>query len=300
MDKQYIGYIYKTTIITSKGERYYWGQHIYNNYPNIDPNYIGSSSKIKAWLFKHTGSKSYRRVKDKVKDLIKCEILAWCETHEELNTKEYEIIHEHLGKDYCWNITEGGNISYINGNNLKNLKKTKEHKKAISDALKKYKKTKEHCKHISEAQKGNQYAKGTKRSNETKELLRKINTGKKWPKEVNKKKGRCQKGRKWYHNDIKNVFRFEQPEGFEPGYKVFKKKVVTDDMKKHMSEAQKKVKHKPQTEHQKQVMKEKHSGSGNPAYGRKWWTNGVEQKFQKECPGEGWWNSKLQKRKSSK
>ena len=33
----------------SKGERYYWGQHIYNNYPNIDPNYIGSSTKIKEY-----------------------------------------------------------------------------------------------------------------------------------------------------------------------------------------------------------------------------------------------------------
>ena len=332
MKKEYYGYVYKTTIKTKEGFRYYYGQHHYTNYPNIDETYIGSGTILRSWLKKHFGSENYNYIKENTKDIIFCEILCWCRSKDELNLKEFEIIEKYLGKEDCWNLSHGGYF-YNDSTASKREILTEQHKLNISKALKGKKKTKIHCQHLSEVSKGNKNALGCKRSEETKELLRKINTGKKWPDEVNKKKGRSQKGRKWYHNDIKNVFRFECPEGFIEGYKVFEKREISEETRKRMSEAAKSYKHKPQSESQKQKMKIKHSGKGNPAYGRKWytngeknvylkdneeipegfykgrisnrekkywWNNGLEERQEKESPGEGWIKGRLRRKSSSK
>lgn len=34
-------------------------------------------------------------------------------------------------------------------------------------------------------------------------------------------------------------------------------------------------------------------GENNPSTGKHWWTNGVRQLFQRECPGEGWYRGCL-------
>ena len=42
------------------------------------------------------------------------------------------------------------------------------------------------------------------------------------------------------------------------------------------------------SEESKAKFRENNKGEGNPNYGKKLWNNGEQQKFSKECPGEGW------------
>ena len=42
------------------------------------------------------------------------------------------------------------------------------------------------------------------------------------------------------------------------------------------------------SEETKAKFRENNKGEGNPNYGKKLWNNGEQQKFSKECPGEGW------------
>ena len=50
----FAGYIYKITIPTSNGLRFYYGRRISNK---IDINYWGSGKKLKYWIYKHTNGK---------------------------------------------------------------------------------------------------------------------------------------------------------------------------------------------------------------------------------------------------
>ena len=63
----------------------YFGQH---STENLDDNYIGSGKLIKLYLKKHPN--------DYYKEIIK-----FYDSQEELNKAEYDLIHPHLGKEYC-------------------------------------------------------------------------------------------------------------------------------------------------------------------------------------------------------
>ena len=107
----FYGYIYKITIPTSEGLRYYWGQHKYNCYPNIDSRYWGSGKLIRDWIKKHLDI--HKISKDLNPELAKQlnlsqTIVCWCETKEELDLKEKSILNKHLDKKYCWNLAPGG------------------------------------------------------------------------------------------------------------------------------------------------------------------------------------------------
>lgn len=97
----YYGYIYKITIPTSEGICYYWGQHKYSNYPNIDLKYWGSGTKLTNWIKKHLGKQKRPGRLDPnlaIQIGLKREILGWYKSLEELNKAELNIIFESIQK----------------------------------------------------------------------------------------------------------------------------------------------------------------------------------------------------------
>jgi hypothetical protein len=122
---------------------------------------------------------------------FKFEIVCSCDTLDELNKKEIEIIS--TNNSYCpngYNIMKGGD----------NFERTEEHRKKIGDALRGLKRTPEYCQAMSIARKGikrgpftqehkdkiSQAHKGKKkpRTKEHTEKLRQLRIGKKQPPEV--------------------------------------------------------------------------------------------------------------------
>lgn len=102
--------IYKTTC--TKGSlkgHYYYGQHRTNN---LDDGYRGSGKIIINYLKKYPND-------------TKFEIICFCNSQEELNQKEYEIIHPHLHNKLCLNIQEGGNGHRITEEELTLSEETK-------------------------------------------------------------------------------------------------------------------------------------------------------------------------------
>lgn len=95
------GYIYKTTIQTSNGEKIYFGQ---KKSSVFIPTYFGSGRKIKNWLQKHKYDYS---------DKIFVELLEWAYSYEELNELEAKYVEPHLNKAYCWNLVNGGNMPKV-------------------------------------------------------------------------------------------------------------------------------------------------------------------------------------------
>ena len=105
-------YIYKITCTNgSFKDKFYFGQHTTEN---LDDNYKGTGALIK---------KYYKKYPD---DYIK-EIICYCNSPEELNKKEYDIIHPYLGDTNCLNLRDGGNCGTC----------SKEVKLKMSEALKK-------------------------------------------------------------------------------------------------------------------------------------------------------------------
>lgn len=179
-------YIYKITC--TKGsfkDKFYYGQHTTTN---LNDEYKGSGKKLCDY---------YKTYPD---DYIK-EIICFCKDNEELNQKEYEIIHPWLNNPMCLNLMEGGHggkLSIeskmkISNSNKEKLKGNTNHRgDKLSDEVKKKisDKTKEAMKHvtlwnkgkknvyseetlksISNSLKGNQNHKGHKHSDEAKRKM---------------------------------------------------------------------------------------------------------------------------------
>lgn len=179
-------YIYKITC--TKGsfkDKFYYGQHTTTD---LNDEYKGSGKKLCDY---------YKTYPD---DYIK-EIICFCKDNEELNQKEYEIIHPWLNNPMCLNLMEGGhggklsieskmkisnsNKEKLKGNhNHRGDKLSDEVKKKISDRTKEAMKhvtlwnkgkknvySEETLKSISNSLKGNQNHKGHKHSDEAKRKM---------------------------------------------------------------------------------------------------------------------------------
>lgn len=85
----------------------YFGQH---QTENLDDNYTGSGKLICKYIKKHPN--------DYYKEIIK-----FYDSQEELNKAEYELIHPHLGKDYCLNLVEGGSFGKLHPDICKEISK---------------------------------------------------------------------------------------------------------------------------------------------------------------------------------
>ena len=98
MTKYYYTYFVLLTEGSLKG-KVYFGKRCTNN---LNENYIGSGKILRDYL--KTYPDGYYR-----------EIIKFYNTKEELSEAEYELIHPHLGKDYCINLKEGGDgvCSYL-------------------------------------------------------------------------------------------------------------------------------------------------------------------------------------------
>lgn len=186
------GYIYKTTIKTSKGVFYYWGQRlIKQDMENVSYIYCGSGRIIKDYVRKHGYIHTRLKEKDLIELNIKKEILEYCYgTKEDLNGMEKKYIEPHLGKDYCWNLISGGkNVKFTNdlrkrlSESHKGLKWSEKRRAAeckrkelnLPHGNKGKTRTLEQRKRISEAHKGLTSAnKGNKYSDELKKRLSEI------------------------------------------------------------------------------------------------------------------------------
>lgn len=108
-EEKYYGYIYKVTIPTEYGLKYYWGKHKYSDYPNKDPKYWSSSSFLKDWLKKKLNKNTVKmpKINEQIaqKFNLTLEIVAWYKSKKELADAEKAIIEIHFGKEYCVNYS---------------------------------------------------------------------------------------------------------------------------------------------------------------------------------------------------
>lgn len=95
-------YYYTYAIVLTEGNwsnKIYYGKRTCTRLPD---NYKGSGKLLKDYYKSHpTGYIKY--------------ILAFYNSLDELNKAEYELIHPHLGKDYCLNLIEGGGGCSLSG-----------------------------------------------------------------------------------------------------------------------------------------------------------------------------------------
>ena len=142
----YMGIIY--VIINNVNNKIYIGKDKHNN-----PKYYGSGKRIKYAIRKY-GKENFSKF---IIDVTP-------QNDKELGKLETQYINPHLGKDYCYNIGDGGenNDNFTHNPNKENIrKKFKEIKSQISDETRQKMSasgktkifTKLHRKHISEANK---------------------------------------------------------------------------------------------------------------------------------------------------
>ena len=269
----FAGYIYKITIPTSNGLRFYYGRRISNK---IDINYWGSGKKLKHWIYKHTNGKvkhpSSMSVKTAEKLGLKREILCYASTVEEAYELEYQIVKLHLGEKDCWNLIDGGKCSATYGN--------KGHKQSEE--------VKEYLRKIN---------KGKVISRETREKMSKSHLGKRSPKgmlgkthseETRKKLSQLKSGTKLSEETKRKIGDANRNPSPETRAKM------SAFMKRR-----KPIIHKEET---KKILSEKKLGKLNPAFGKKWWNNGETCLLASECPGENFIQGRLKglKNNSSK
>ena len=242
---KYYGYIYKVTNLVNG--KVYVGQHKYDKYPDIDPNYHGSGVLLQQARNKYGAGKFQE------------EILEWCETKAEANEKELFWTYKLEAT-----VDQGGYVLRAGEDNTSEISqelleryRSPEWREAISKRMQGNQNgagaefTEERRNKISEALKGNQNGKnlkGYKRSEEEKKAM--SERAKKMFEDGKMDNFRfAQKGRnigtKWYTNGEKNIRAKECPEGFVEGI----------------------------TAERKETSK-----------GKKWFNNGVTEIMVKECP----------------
>ena len=255
----FVGYIYKIIIPTSDGLRYYWGR---KKATKIQTNYFGSGVKLKAWVKSKTNGKTTSPQSMSIKTakelgLIR-EIVAYAKTLDELYKLEEKTIAPHLGKEYCWNLIEGGLNSATYGHLGHSC--SEETKAKIRAKNKGRKLSKEVRKHISIGHLGIPSPKGMLGKHQTKEAIEKAKQTK-----------------------IKNGT-WKKPHSKETIEKIkASKQNISLETRQKIAEANRR-RHIKHTEAYKKYMSNAYKGQNNPAYGRKWWTNGKINVFSKVCP----------------
>jgi hypothetical protein len=207
------------------------------------------------------------------------------------------------------------------GDRFRGKKLSKEHIQKVSAANTGRKHTPEARKKMSEAQKNSTYVpseetrkkmgesrKGSKNHNygkplseETKMKLRESqlgekshNYGKPLSEETKIKISENLKGREikpeWIEKAKQNRRSFEGENN--PFYGKEHSQETKELLKQRTTETWKNKPHpwigRKHSEESKAKFRENNKGEGNPNYGKKLWNNGEQQKFLKECPGEGW------------
>ena len=201
-------YYYTYVIVLTEGSwfgKLYFGKRTCRRLP--DDKYRGSGKLLKDYYKSHpTG-------------YIKL-ILRFYNSLKELNKAEYDLIHQHLGKDYCLNLIEGGGGCSLSGekNGFYGHTHSDEQKKRWSETRKNVKPSDETRKLQSEIRKGKPtwnkgktgYHYKTKRSEEYKEKQRLSHLGKRDSEETKAKKRKARQNKKpnlgkqfseeWKHN----------------------------------------------------------------------------------------------------
>lgn len=226
-------FIYKITCLlkeSSMYNHYYIGQHSTNN---LDDGYLGSGIKIGRYIQKYGAIEGVT---------YKKEILAYCETSEELNELEYKLIGDLWENDpLCLNMKAGGNYPGYS-------KETRENQsKSIISTFNKIKeedpeKWNNWHKKINESNKGKPSSfKGKHHKEESRKKISESHKGKHLTEECKRKMSLSTKGRK-----------------------------MSDEQKKQLSESHKGKNH---TEETKKKISEKKKGKT----GKIWINNGIKE-----------------------
>ena len=265
---QYYGYIYEIRIPTSEGYRYYYGKKKSRN--KIAKNYWGSGVKLRKWINAKTQGKvnytSSMSCKIAEELGLKRRIIFYAKDELELNKLEEQIVAKHLGKEYCWNLCPGGTNSATYGHLGKSF--SEESKQKIRNKLKGRKLSREHIEKISKGRMGIPSPKGM--------------LGKKQKKESIEKAIQTKKERGTNRLSKSTIEKIKQSKQF-----------ISEETRQKMSEGQKRREHFPLSNTHKQKISDTHKGNKNPAYGKKWWNNGVLEMLAYTCPDKDWIRGRL-------
>ena len=287
MKKKAIGYIYK---ITAPNGRIYIGQ---KRSPVFDEKYWSSSHNPEYW----------NDLEKYGKDAFKREIVEWCYTIDELNTREtYWITNTNALK------AKGG---YNIVASFHNILQTPEVKakllKSITEYWKDPENHKKHSKamHDSKAYKESRKTVGKALSESNLKFNQNIDAKNKRyaftkTKEYKEKAAQKASNSKWYTDGVNNIFIASDdipPANYKPGMTIKEHKPLTMQHRKTLSEVQK-GKHW-YTNGIKNIRSEScpegyHLGRVVIIAERKqWWNNGKSNKKSIECPGPEWKKGKL-------
>lgn len=183
------GYIYLTTNLVN-GKKYI-GQH---KSKVFDSNYLGSGNLITQAIKKY-GKKNFT-----------VEVLEWCVSLDELNSREYHYTKSFnaVSSPQYYNLVEGGNSGEVSDETRRRMslshpkKYPKEFGEKISKSLRGYKKSEEAKRKQSLNHKdvsgSNNPMYGKTHTDKVRQRLREANTGKKLSKEVRNKMSLSKKG----------------------------------------------------------------------------------------------------------
>lgn len=236
-------YLYTYKIILTEGsltDSYYYGQHKTND---LNDGYKGSGAILRKYYKKYP-------------DGYKKEIISFCNSQEELDKTEYELIKPHLNEEQCLNICFGGRSGGGHPH-------TEETKQKISNTVKGRKPnnygkkwSEEQRKAFSEKMKGHKgWTKGKSLSEEHKQKISDSLKGRQHSNEHNKKVSEALKGRQLSEEHIKHM-----SEALKGRISPNKGKTFSEEHRKHLSESHKGQvsynKGKKMSEEQRQKLRE--------------------------------------------